>query len=93
MARRTNNVVKYPLGMATWAGGSSFGPHDGPQGDMIEAINAITYGQAIPSSAHRYTVTNVCVGCHMQTIASSDPGFLLSGGHTFEMSYVVTNGW
>jgi hypothetical protein len=29
----------------------------------------------------------------MQTIATSDPGFLLSGGHTFEMSYnLVTNG-
>ena len=39
------------------------------------------------------SVTNACVGCHMQTIASTDPGFLLSGGHTFEMSYnVVTNG-
>jgi hypothetical protein len=29
----------------------------------------------------------------MQTLASSNPGFLLSGGHTFEMSYnVITNG-
>jgi len=87
----TNNVAQYALGNATWAGGSSFGPHDGPQGDMIEAANAITYGLTIPSSAHRLTVSNVCVGCHMQTIASSDPGFLLSGEHTFEMKYSVTN--
>jgi hypothetical protein len=87
----TNNVVQYALGNATWPGGSSFGPHDGPQGDMIEAVNAITYGQTIPSSAHRLTVSNVCVGCHMQTIASTDPGFLLSGEHTFEMKYFVTN--
>ncbi|MGA2555896.1 MAG: hypothetical protein ABSG04_06430, partial [Verrucomicrobiota bacterium] len=87
----TNNVVQYALGKATWAGGSSFGPHDGPQGDMIEAANAITYGLVIPSSAHRLTVSNVCVGCHMQTIASSDPGYLLSGEHTFEMKYYVTN--
>ncbi len=87
------NVINYKLGLNTWAGGSSFGPHDGPQGDMIEATNAIMYGQSIPSSAHRYSVTNACVGCHMQTIASTDPGFLLSGEHTFEMSYtVVTNG-
>ena len=87
------NVANYPLGRNTWPGGSSFGPHDGVQGDMIEGINAITYGQVIPSSAHRYSVTNSCVGCHMQTIASTDPGFLLSGGHTFEMSYkVVSNG-
>jgi len=87
------NVANYKLGLNTWAGGSTFGPHDGVQGDMIEAINAITYGLSIPSSAHRESVSNSCVGCHMQTIASTDPGFLLSGGHTFEMSYnVVTNG-
>jgi len=87
------NIVNYKLGLYTWAGGSSFGPHDGVQGDMIEGINAITYGQSIPSSAHRVSVTNSCVGCHMQTIATTDPGYLLSGGHSFEMSYnVVTNG-
>ena len=60
---------------------------------MIEGINAITYGQTIPSSAHCYSVTNLCVGCHMQTLASSDPGLYLAGGHTWNMSYnVVTNG-
>jgi hypothetical protein len=87
----SNNVVQYALGKATWAGGSSFGPHDGPQGDMIEAANAITYGLVIPSSAHRIAVSNVCVGCHMQTVASTDPGFLHVGAHTFEMKYYVTN--
>jgi hypothetical protein len=93
------NVANYKLGIPTWSGSGNppssrdFGPHDNPQGDMIEGINAITYGLAIPSSAHRESVTNSCVGCHMQTIASGDPGFLLSGGHTWEMSYnVVTNG-
>lgn len=93
------NVANYALGLPTWPGSSvppssyDFGPHDNPQGDMIEGINAITYGQSIPSSAHRFTVTNSCVGCHMQTLASTDPGFLLSGGHTWEMSYkTVSNG-
>src|SRR5581483_4519479 len=89
----TNQLVAYPVGQPTWAGGSSFGPHDGPQGDMIEGINAITYGKTIPSSAHRNTVSNLCVGCHMQTLASTDPGLYLAGGHTFNMSYtVITNG-
>ncbi len=87
------NVINYQAGLNTWAGGSSFGPHDGVQGDMIEGVNAITYGQSIPSSAHRGTVTNSCVGCHMQALASTDPGILVAGGHSFEMSYnVVTNG-
>jgi hypothetical protein len=88
-----SNVMNYPLGSNTWAGGSSFGPHDGVQGDMLEGINAITYGQVIPSGGHRDSVSNACVGCHMQTIATTDPGFLLSGGHTWEMSYTtVVNG-
>jgi hypothetical protein len=104
------NVENWPKWIPTWAGAiinpsngpsvRDFGPHDNPQGDMIEGVNAITYGLAIPSSAHRISVTNSCVGCHMQTIASTNsngsanPGFLLSGGHTFEMSYnaFTTNG-
>ena len=89
----TNQLVQYPAGKNTWFGGSSFGVHDNPQGDMIEGINANTYGQTIPSSAHLYSVTNLCVGCHMQTLSPSDPAFLLAGGHTWNMSYnVVTNG-
>ena len=89
----TNQLVKYPLGQKTWFGGSTFGASMSPQGDMIEGINAHTYGQTIPSSAHCYSVTNLCVGCHMQTVASGDPAFLKAGGHTFNMSYtVITNG-
>ena len=79
MAGRPTTSSNYALGKSTWAGGSSFGPHDGPQGDMIEGANAITYGLTIPSSAHRFTVSNVCVGCHMQTVATTDPGFLRVG--------------
>jgi len=89
----TNQLANYPIGKSTWFGGSSFGAHDNPQGDMIEGINAHTYGQAIPSSAHRHSVTNLCVGCHMQTVNVGDPAFLLAGGHTWNMTYqVVTNG-
>jgi Doubled CXXCH motif (Paired_CXXCH_1) len=85
----TNQLVNYPIGRSTWFGGSSFGAHDNPQGDMIEGINAHTYGQSIPSSAHRVAVTNLCVGCHMQTVAATDPAFLKAGGHTFNMIYSV----
>jgi hypothetical protein len=89
----TNQLVQYPQGKNTWFGGSSFGVHDNPQGDMVLGINANTYGQAIPSSAHRHAVTNLCVGCHMQTLSSSDPGLYLAGGHTWNMSYsAITNG-
>jgi len=87
----TNQIVAYPLGQNTWFGGSSFGPHDGPQGDMIEGVNAITYGRTIPSAPHASVVTNLCVGCHMQSAPYGDPAYLQAGGHTFNLTYNVTN--
>jgi hypothetical protein len=72
---------------STTKGSQYFGPHEGPQADMIEGVNGFTYGQAIPSSAHANAVTNTCVACHMQTIASTDPAYLHAGGHTFENSW------
>ncbi len=87
----TNQLAKYPLNQPNWAGGVAFGTHDSPQGDMLEGVNAVTYGQTIPSSPHAMVVSNTCVGCHMQTIASTDPAFTLAGGHTTKMSYNVTN--
>ena len=86
----TNSIVKYPLLQQTWAGGSSFGVHDNPAADMLEGVNGWTYGKVIPSSAHRLAVSNTCVACHMQTVASTDPAYLQAGGHTFSMTY--TNG-
>jgi len=89
----TNQMVAYPAGKYTWNGGSSMGVHDSSQGDLLLGVNAITYGKDIPSAAHRSAITNLCVGCHMQTVAYGDPAFLKAGGHTFNMTYtVVTNG-
>jgi hypothetical protein len=69
------------------AGSAHFGPHEGPQADMISGTNGYTYGQKIPSSAHQYVVQNTCVDCHMQTVASTDPAFLNAGDHTFKTTY------
>jgi hypothetical protein len=90
MGSYTNMIAQYPKNKMTWAGGSAFGTHDSPQADILEGVNAETYGLTIPSSAHRYAVTNTCAGCHMQPVASTDPAFLQAGGHTFSMTY--TNG-
>lgn len=84
----TRSLVEYPAGQPTWPGGSAFGVHDSPQGDMMEGVNAVTYGRDIPSAAHRSAITNTCAGCHMQEVAATDPGFTKAGGHTFKMSYV-----
>jgi hypothetical protein len=87
----TNQMVNYPLGKPTWKGGSSFGVHDSPQADMLEGVNAETYGKLIPNSPHANVVSDTCVGCHMQDVAATDPAFTLAGGHTTKMSYLVTN--
>jgi hypothetical protein len=89
----TNMMAKYPLNQATWAGGSAFGTHDSPQADILEGVNAETYGKVIPSAPHATAVADTCVGCHMQPIATTNAAFAKAGGHTFKMSYnVITNG-
>ena len=32
---------------------------------MLEGVNAVTYGQVIPSAPHANVVSNTCVGCHI----------------------------
>lgn len=87
----TNMMAKYPLNQPNWAGGVAFGPHDSPQGDMLEGVNAETYGQTIPSAPHASVVTDTCAGCHMQPTTNT-PAFSLAGGHTFKMSYTNSLG-
>jgi hypothetical protein len=97
----TNMLAKYPLSQTNWAGGVSFGTHDSPQGDMLEGVNAVTYGQVIPSAPHANVVSNTCAGCHMQPVAATvvvngvtnaNPAFTKAGGHTFKMSYTNSSG-
>jgi Cytochrome c554 and c-prime len=87
----TNNIAKYQLNQPTWAGGLGFGPHDSTAGDMVEGVNAITYDKAIPSGSHSAVIPDVCVGCHMQPVATSHPAFGKAGGHTYSMTYDVVN--
>jgi Doubled CXXCH motif (Paired_CXXCH_1) len=74
----------------TTAGSAHFGPHSGPQADMLMGTNAVTYGKKIPSSAHADMVTDTCVTCHMQTPAATDKALGQVGGHTFKMKFAGT---
>jgi hypothetical protein len=74
------------------AGSVHYGPHEGPQADMLMGTNGFTYGESIPTSAHQFVVPNTCVTCHMQTVASTDPAFEHAGAHSFEPSYTPTGG-
>ncbi|NGO39266.1 hypothetical protein G4L39_07620 [Limisphaera ngatamarikiensis] len=69
------------------AGSNRFGPHYGPQADMLVGANAVTYGKVIPSSAHYQVVGDSCVACHMQDTDRADPAHLQVGGHTWKMAW------
>jgi hypothetical protein len=74
------------------AGSARFGPHHGPQADMLAGTNAYTYGLQIPSSGHLSVVADSCATCHMQTVAAADQNFLKAGGHTFRMAAMGADG-
>jgi hypothetical protein len=78
--------------VATTAGSSHYGPHHGPQGDMLAGTNGFTYGQQIPSSAHIWAADDTCVTCHMQATATTDAAFLKAGGHTFKTDFTDATG-
>ncbi len=86
------NIANFQALRPTWAGGSSFGVHDSTAGDMIEGVNAFTYGKEIPSGSHNAVLKNVCVACHMQPVAPDHPAFGKAGGHTYSMTYDVVSG-
>jgi hypothetical protein len=74
------NATNY---VETASASSHFGPHYGPQTDMLAGVNAVTYGKEIPSSAHFAAVKDTCVACHLQEVALAEAGFGNVGGHTF----------
>lgn len=76
----------------TAAASLRFGPHHGPQTDMLEGVNGYSYGQPIPSSAHGVIVEDTCVTCHMQPVDAADPSLTQVGGHTFRPASDGTKG-
>jgi hypothetical protein len=86
MSRR--EAISYVDGTSTNSNVSAqFGPHHGPQADMLAGANAYTYGKEIASSAHSTAVKDTCVACHLQVVGATDPAFGLVGGHTFRNHY------
>jgi hypothetical protein len=63
-----------------------WGPHHGPQADMINGSNGWEFpgeGYSFGSSPHRTAVPNVCVHCHMASENIHD-GYKV-GGHSWNM--------
>jgi hypothetical protein len=68
-----------------------FGPHHGPQSDMLIGTNAYTWGLTIDQSPHFEAIENACVGCHMYPNTSPLNSSSSVGGHTFSMVDGVGN--
>jgi len=73
-----------------------YGPHHGPQADMLVGANAIEYGKEIASSSsHTDMIEDTCVHCHMQEVIDTFPGkgpmytnvLNNAGAHTFNMEW------
>ncbi|RMF11064.1 MAG: T9SS C-terminal target domain-containing protein [Candidatus Neomarinimicrobiota bacterium] len=66
---------------------SHFGPHHGPQADMLAGTNALTFGRDLPSSPHLEATEDACVTCHMSgSLTDADGNINHVGGHTFSMT-------
>jgi hypothetical protein len=64
-----------------------FGPHNGPQGDILEGSNMLSLaGVALKTSNHIGATVDACVKCHMYAVPNNAQGVQLMGGHSFEMS-------
>ena len=87
--RGRRNIDTYVAEQMAREGGPSshFGPHHGPQTDMLVGSNAVEYGQRIRSSSHAYAVEDGCVDCHMQGSDHSGPEFLNVGQHTLRSTW------
>ncbi len=67
---------------------SHYGPHHGPQGDMLAGTNAITFGQPVGTSPHLEATGDACVTCHMYPASSdADGNVILAGSHSFSMTF------
>lgn len=95
------NCHKSRRDAATYVDGrlsTHFGPHHGPQTDMLMGENAYEYKAEynldMPSSAHGSVVEDACVQCHMQETPGDVPAYAENrvGGHSFAPSFYDMDG-
>lgn len=68
---------------------SYFGPHHGPQADVLAGTGAYEFeGRTYTSSQHRFDVEGACVGCHMPLPEGRYSLSASVGGHSFNIAHV-----
>ncbi len=66
--------------------GARFGPHYGPQGEMLAGTGGVEYGREMRNGPHGEIVENGCIGCHMAATPAAGAGLNEVGAHTFKMT-------
>ncbi len=61
--------------------GTRFGPHYGPQGNMVAGVSAFIFDGVYTASAHS-GIQNTCIKCHMSTLVHGSFAPNAAGGHT-----------
>ncbi len=75
------NVDTYVSGRVTL--NNRFGPHHGPQSDMLIGSNGYEFaGYTYAESEHRTATANGCLDCHFKTTSQN-----VVGGHSFNMTW------
>lgn len=64
---------------------SHFGPHHGPQGDIVAGTNGVEFGWKFPKSPHMQAAEG-CIACHMADAgANADGSIMVVGSHSLNM--------
>jgi hypothetical protein len=80
---RSPDIHTIPPDTSVLVTSSHWGPHHGPQSNMLMGVGGYDFGLGtISSSWHTSGVTNGCPTCHMTTPHGVD-----AGGHSFNMEY------
>jgi hypothetical protein len=79
--RNVDTYVTTPSGRVTLS--SRWGPHHGPQTDMLTGTNGYQYsGFTYEQTNHKLATEDGCLDCHMKVTEN-----LRVGGHSFNMAY------
>jgi hypothetical protein len=83
--RSRRNAVDYTSDIGNAS--SHYGPHHGPQADLLIGANAPDYGIEFKSSPHKVAAENTCNDCHMAGEHLDPNGNVnLVGGHSWNMN-------
>jgi formate-dependent nitrite reductase cytochrome c552 subunit len=72
---------------------ADWGPHRGPQADIVRGTNAYEFpGKKYGSSAHKDIINDGCISCHMNLPKGRAAGLSLQvGGHSFQLAGETLN--